>query len=334
MNKLRLITTLAASAVALVVAAGSAQAATTTYDTLSGWDPAHGGYSAYLEPHYGSTIYGQVITAPLGGRSALTQWAMKIQGRNAMQFRGEVRRWDGDRSIGPALWMSDPRTVNDGDEFVEHQFQPTGVELDPGEQVVLMLTTLRDGSTAGFARLALNGTDPSGYFVRANPQSLADVELDPWIDADQEFDVAYRATFAAPDVDPVPLPERPDPSVGQGSPPPAPVVVATEQPSTQAPPAPAPETAPAPEPQTAPVVPIATPTVQAGASPAQVQAAKRCTVPDLHGKTLRNAKRALKRKGCALGTVKNKGKGKRVAHQGARAGRTLNRGSAVSVSLR
>jgi beta-lactam-binding protein with PASTA domain len=55
-------------------------------------------------------------------------------------------------------------------------------------------------------------------------------------------------------------------------------------------------------------------------------------VPDLHGKTLRNAKRALKRKGCALGTVK--GQGKRVAHQGARAGRTLNRGSAVSVSLR
>jgi hypothetical protein len=249
---------------------------------------------------------------------------MKIQGRNAMKFRGEVRRWDGDRSIGPALWTSDPRTVNDGDDFVEHQFQPTGVELDPGEQVVLMLTTLRDDSTDGVARLALNGPDPSGYFVRANPQSLAEVELEPWIDGDQDLDVAYRATFVGPDENPIPLPEQPDPSVGQGAPPaPTGPTTTTDVPSTD------PIVEPTPP---APSVVTPLPVYQSSPTPAQVQAAKRCTVPDLHGKTLSNAKRALKRKGCALGTVK--GKGKRVAHQGARAGRTLNRGSAVSVSLR
>ena len=150
----------------LAAAAGSAQAASTTDDTLSGWDEAHGSVAAYLSPNHAQTVYGQIVTAPLGGRSVLTQWAMKVQGRASMKSRGKVR----------------------DDHFTEHQFQPTGVEVDPGEQIVLILTTLR------------------------------------------------------------------------------------------------------------------------------------------------NAKRALKRKGCALGTVK--GKGKRVAHQGARAGRTLNRGSAVSVSLR
>jgi hypothetical protein len=206
---------------------------------------------------------------------------MKIQGRDGMLFRGEVRRWDGDRSIGPALWTS----------------------------------------------------DPSGYFVRANPQSLADVEADPWIDGDQEFDVAYRATFVGPDENPVPLPDQPDPSVGQGAPP----VVFAGAPSSD----PAAAPAPAPEPQPAPVevpapgpVPVATPVVHVGQTPAQIQASKRCTVPDLHGKTLVNARRALARHGCALGTVKHRAQGRRVAHQGARAGRTLNRGSAVSVSLR
>jgi hypothetical protein len=96
---------------------------------------------------------------------------------------------------------------------------------------------------------------------------------------------------------------------------------------------------PVPEPQPAPApvetpAPVATPVVHVGQTPAQIQAAKRCTVPDLHGKTLVNARRALARHGCALGTVKHRAEGRRVAHQGARAGRTLNRGSAVSVSLR
>jgi hypothetical protein len=321
MNKLRQITILVASAVALVAAAGSAQAASTTYDTLSGWDEVHGGYAAYLSPDHAQTVYGQVVTAPLGGRSALTQWAMKVQGRESMKFRGEVRRWDGDRPIGPALWVSDPRVVNNDDHFTEHQFQPTGVEVDPGEQIVLVLTTLRDDSTHGFARLALNGGDTGGYFVHGFPATLDAIFDNPWIVDADDIDVAYRAVFEAPDVDQVPLPDRPDPSVGQGAPP---VVAVTDsQPSTDLPPAP--ETAPAPEAVPAPIVHV-------GGTPAQIQAAKRCTVPDLHGKTLRNAKRALKRKGCALGTAK--GQGRRVAHQGARAGRTLNRGSAVSVSLR
>jgi hypothetical protein len=329
MNKLRHFTLLVASAVALVAAAGSAQAASTTYDTLSGWDEAHGGYAAYLSPDHAQTVYGQVVTAPLGGRSALTQWAMKVQGRESMKFRGEVRRWDGDRPIGPALWVSDPRVVNNDDHFTEHQFQPTGVEVDPGEQIVLILTTLRDDSTHGFARLALNGGDAGGYFVHGFPATLDAIFDNPWIVDADDIDVAYRAVFEAPDVDPIPLPDRPDPSVGQGAPPV--VAVATTQPSTDAPPAPETTPAPAPAPETAPA-PVNAPIVHVGATPAQIQAAKRCTVPDLHGKTLRNAKRALKRKGCALGTVK--GQGKRVAHQGARAGRTLNRGSAVSVSLR
>jgi hypothetical protein len=329
MNTLRLTTILATGAVALAAAAGSAQAATTTYDTLSGWSQPNGGYSAYLAPHYSSTIYGQVVTAPLGGPSALTQFAMKIQGRGGMTFRGEVRRWDGDRSIGPALWTSDPRIVNDGDDFVEHQFQPTGVELDPGEQVVLMLTTLRDDSTDGFGRLALNGGDPSGYFVRANPQALADMAAEPWIDSEQEFDVAYRATFVGPDENPVPLPERPDPSVGQGAPP----VVVAGAPSSD-PQAPQPEPQPVVETPSPAPAPVGAPVVHVSPTAAQVQAAKRCTVPRLHGKTLSNAKRSLTRNGCALGTVKHQGHGKRVAHQGARAGRTLDRGSAVSVSLR
>lgn len=196
---------IASLAAALVLAcggagAGAASAATSTIDNLSGWEALPGtdqGYAAYLSPDHARTVFAQTLTAPLGGRSALTAFAFPIQGREGMAFRGEVRRWDGDRPIGPALWVSQPRVVCDCDDHVVHHFEPTGVEVDPGEQIVLVLTTLRDDSTHGFARVGTWTRYAGGDFWNANPATLAELLDEPW-EQNAGGDLAFTATFSAP----------------------------------------------------------------------------------------------------------------------------------------
>jgi hypothetical protein len=312
-----LLAAIAATAM-MALGAASASAATSTIDNLSAWeDYPDPGYAAYLSPDHARTVFAQTVTAPLGGRSALTSFAFPIQGREAMRFKAEVRRWDGDRPIGPALWVSETHTVCDCDGYVVHPFSPAGVEVDPGEQIVLILTTVRDTSTEGFARVGTWTRYAGGDFWTASPATVDEILDGPWIE-NAGGDLAFRATFFAPDETLPPPSETPDPSVGQGAPP-------TQAPSTDPASDPAAPAEPTPAPVGSPLGAVIQP------SPAAVQSSRRCTVPKLVGVTLPNARRRLARNGCALGTVK--GHGPRVRRQGARAGRRLNRGSAVSVTV-
>jgi subtilisin family serine protease len=72
-----------------------------------------------------------------------------------------------------------------------------------------------------------------------------------------------------------------------------------------------------------------------GAAPAalpRVPKVVRCVVPQLRGKTVPQARRALARAHCALGRVQRLGKG-RIVSQSPRAGRRLSPGATVRVTV-
>jgi hypothetical protein len=94
----------------------------------------------------------------------------------------------------------------------------------------------------------------------------------------------------------------------------------------------APATTPARPTSKPPAAPIAVPPPGTGAR------AGACVVPRLKGRTLRAARRALRRAGCALGRVRRTARGRvrrgRVAAQSPRAGRKLREGARVRITVR
>lgn len=98
------------------------------------------------------------------------------------------------------------------------------------------------------------------------------------------------------------------------------------------PPPPAPPPPPLP-PQPPPPTPQASPPP---ALPAQAQVARQCRVPNVRGRMLRGARRAIVRAGCRVGTVRSRyssvRKG-RVIAQAPRAGRRVRLGARISLTL-
>jgi hypothetical protein len=94
---------------------------------------------------------------------------------------------------------------------------------------------------------------------------------------------------------------------------------------------------PAPAPSLLPTLPavpaLPTSTTVAGAPATARRSA--CVVPKLAGRTLSQARRALRRAGCATGRIRHpsrrKGRRHRIVSQSPRPGRKLREGAAVSV---
>jgi len=339
--RLPLLTTLLATAVLATPAAAMA-ADDLMIDTATN---SPGGYStrplSNRDFNYGNgpvqsiRAVGQIVTAPEDA-SAIKRVDFDTWGWNDPKLRAEVWTWDGMKP-GLQLYHGSAQTVIDH-EIKSWTFAPVAVV--GGQQYLLVLSAFdaTDPET-GFGRGSWVGAGdngpwddryPGGEFVLFPGTSRDTFTTQAWesFPDSADYDLAFRAVFAMGSTTPVEdEPDAPEaPPVGGGGVvvPAAPVTV--ETPSTEpGPPAPVETPAPAPVGSV-----VTTPVSDSGTE--RASGPNRCVVPDLKGKTVRNARRALIRAACTLGKVE--GRGNRVLRQSRPGGRSVPRGSTVSIVVR
>jgi len=342
--RLPLLTTILATAVLAAPAAAMA-ADDLMIDTATN---SPGGYStrplSNRDFNYGTgpvqsyRAVGQIVTAPEGA-AAIKRVDFDTWGWNEPSLRAEVWTWDGMKPVNQLY-------VGHGQKVIDHEIKSwtfAPVPVVAGQQYLLVLSAFdaTDPQT-GYGRGSWVGVGDNGpwddrytggEFVLFPGTSRADFTTTAWesFPDSADYDLAFRAVFAMGGTPPVePEPEQPQtPPAGGGGgggggvtvPP-----VSTEVPSTD-PPAPAPVDAPIPGPVGSA---ITTPVSDSGTE--RASGPTRCVVPDLKGKTVGNARRALTRAGCRMGHID--GRGNRVLRQSRPGGRSVPRGSAVSIVVR
>ncbi|HEU4658661.1 MAG TPA: IPT/TIG domain-containing protein [Capillimicrobium sp.] len=209
----RALRTLACTAgcAALLAGAGDARAAT-TIDTTPSWNGVHHVFTFGTAAAENTPTYGQVVTVP-AGETALQRFSFRLDGDAGLTVRGQVYAWNGTRATGPALYSSAPRALAGGG-FETVAFETGGVPVTPGQQIVLLATTLLDASSGSAVWGAILGGDvlPGGTYVYDNTDDVADLNTQDWDGLDGGYagagaDLAMTAEFGGGV--PVPAAARP-----------------------------------------------------------------------------------------------------------------------------
>jgi hypothetical protein len=182
--------------------------AETAVDTLAGWDTA--GEIPFFSP-LGITAIGQTVTAPAGEDklSGFTFQLSEVDDPPTMIVRPAVYAWDGTAPTGPALWQGPPTMLSHGGGVTGVSCAPgactwepvsfdTGdIPVAPGQQLILLLTTLFDTSSGFYSWGVTPDTAyAGGTEVVALAPDLAHL-TDPTLWGPLGEDTAFRAVFGA-----------------------------------------------------------------------------------------------------------------------------------------
>jgi hypothetical protein len=183
--------------------------AESTVDTLAGWDGT--GEIPFFTP-IGLTQIGQTVTVPAGEStlSGFTFQLAEVDDPATLVFRPAVYEWDGHSPVAPALWQGGPTSLQRGGGspgldcstpaacvYEAVTFDTGDIPVTPGQQLVLVLTTLHDTSS-GFVSWGTvpDATYTQGSSVGSLAPDLAH-EFDPAAWGPLPEDLAFRAVFGA-----------------------------------------------------------------------------------------------------------------------------------------
>ena len=150
---------LALCLLALALLCPLAAIADTTIDTTAS---VGGTASPFGNPPYSPT-YGQVITVP-AGENFLQSFTFNVQVNDApLTLRGKVYAWSGSAVTGPALFSTGPITLPADPNYVPVTINMNNLPVTPGQQYILLFTTLDDLAASPGSAAAFQTTNPGTY---------------------------------------------------------------------------------------------------------------------------------------------------------------------------
>ena len=191
---------LGASVLALVCAAGTAQAE--TIDTFSVWDGATGLSS--WGTGFATPTYGQVIT-PLAGATKLNDFTFYIKKNNgtAANYQAYVYAYDGTKINGAALYTSGVLASPDSTvAYTAATVNTGGTILTAGQQYALFFSTLGvtqagPSGNSRFGRIITSGTYTGGDLIFSNRTTFGELSTTAWANW-LTGDLAFIANLVAP----------------------------------------------------------------------------------------------------------------------------------------
>ena len=152
--------------------------------------------------------YGQTITVPSNGDNVLASFTFEMMGSPSINFDANVQAWNGNATTGSPLFSAVGTTLGSAG-FNAYTFNPS-LALTPGAVYVLYFTTIGVSQT-NLGALAWGATFTGNYSGGdfwltvtddSNPAAgdVSDLNGSAWADGGFLFDLAFSATFTAPEV--------------------------------------------------------------------------------------------------------------------------------------